>query len=184
MSTRNPRWWLTTSQDSNHTRNPSRARYSDRRRPETYARYSDRTRPDTYGATVSPRTPRWWLPTNHCRTRYSDRTRPEAYGATVSTQNPRWWLTTSQDSNHTRYSDRTRPEAYVTTVIARVPMRTLLQWSRVSRDVRCYIVDTKPDMVAHDISGFQSHSHPETRSLRSEERRVGKECRSRWSPYH
>ena len=25
---------------------------------------------------------------------------------------------------------------------------------------------------------------PLTRSLRSEERRVGKECRSRWSPYH
>ena len=24
----------------------------------------------------------------------------------------------------------------------------------------------------------------ETRILRSEERRVGKECRSRWSPYH
>ena len=24
----------------------------------------------------------------------------------------------------------------------------------------------------------------ETRRLRSEERRVGKECRSRWSPYH
>src|SRR2546427_4995273 len=25
---------------------------------------------------------------------------------------------------------------------------------------------------------------PETTSTRSEERRVGKECRSRWSPYH
>ena len=25
---------------------------------------------------------------------------------------------------------------------------------------------------------------PETVNLRSEERRVGKECRSRWSPYH
>ena len=27
-------------------------------------------------------------------------------------------------------------------------------------------------------------SFPEKRSIRSEERRVGKECRSRWSPYH
>ena len=26
--------------------------------------------------------------------------------------------------------------------------------------------------------------HPLTNELRSEERRVGKECRSRWSPYH
>ena len=25
---------------------------------------------------------------------------------------------------------------------------------------------------------------PDGKSLRSEERRVGKECRSRWSPYH
>ena len=25
---------------------------------------------------------------------------------------------------------------------------------------------------------------PESESFRSEERRVGKECRSRWSPYH
>ena len=25
---------------------------------------------------------------------------------------------------------------------------------------------------------------PHNRALRSEERRVGKECRSRWSPYH
>src|SRR2546429_8245814 len=28
------------------------------------------------------------------------------------------------------------------------------------------------------------HLDPENRARRSEERRVGKECRSRWSPYH
>ena len=28
------------------------------------------------------------------------------------------------------------------------------------------------------------HQTPPTGTLRSEERRVGKECRSRWSPYH
>ena len=33
--------------------------------------------------------------------------------------------------------------------------------------------------------GIDSHCHIEQRSsARSEERRVGKECRSRWSPYH
>ena len=26
--------------------------------------------------------------------------------------------------------------------------------------------------------------HEKTKGIRSEERRVGKECRSRWSPYH
>ena len=31
--------------------------------------------------------------------------------------------------------------------------------------------------------GLEAHLH-ECVSFRSEERRVGKECRSRWSPYH
>ena len=31
---------------------------------------------------------------------------------------------------------------------------------------------------------FKSGKHIISRSPRSEERRVGKECRSRWSPYH
>src|SRR3712207_6126064 len=30
----------------------------------------------------------------------------------------------------------------------------------------------------------RTHTSPFTRAFRSEERRVGKECRSRWSPYH
>ena len=33
----------------------------------------------------------------------------------------------------------------------------------------------------NDYDGIQ---HDYTRKHRSEERRVGKECRSRWSPYH
>ena len=37
-------------------------------------------------------------------------------------------------------------------------------------------------------TGYLNHSHMDfkdkSRPLRSEERRVGKECRSRWSPYH
>src|SRR2546429_8949896 len=45
----------------------------------------------------------------------------------------------------------------------------------------------------HDIPGMESESRigvelssfgSKTREERSEERRVGKECRSRWSPYH
>src|SRR5256885_12985331 len=34
------------------------------------------------------------------------------------------------------------------------------------------------------LSGGQMQRVALARSLRSEERRVGKECRSRWSPYH
>src|SRR2546426_10425896 len=35
-----------------------------------------------------------------------------------------------------------------------------------------------------DLDAALRRAHPEVHDLRSEERRVGKECRSRWSPYH
>ena len=35
----------------------------------------------------------------------------------------------------------------------------------------------------HDVAVF-AMDYPENIETRSEERRVGKECRSRWSPYH
>ena len=35
-----------------------------------------------------------------------------------------------------------------------------------------------------NIADYNSHQRTNYRVLRSEERRVGKECRSRWSPYH
>ena len=34
------------------------------------------------------------------------------------------------------------------------------------------------------ISGYRAPGNAAPRAHRSEERRVGKECRSRWSPYH
>ena len=47
---------------------------------------------------------------------------------------------------------------------------------------RYYIVDTAGSKKCKSVYG---HSYKEvTERLRSEERRVGKECRSRWSPYH
>ena len=43
-----------------------------------------------------------------------------------------------------------------------------------------------PHFYAHfdKISSFLERREYSFRKLRSEERRVGKECRSRWSPYH
>ena len=44
--------------------------------------------------------------------------------------------------------------------------------------------------INHDPEAIKMHkaNHPNTKhyceNVRSEERRVGKECRSRWSPYH
>src|SRR5690242_16470697 len=44
----------------------------------------------------------------------------------------------------------------------------------------------KPLYNSFDRAGIydQSERRPAVAELRSEERRVGKECRSRWSPYH
>ena len=36
----------------------------------------------------------------------------------------------------------------------------------------------------HTAIGVDNYSYASADNLRSEERRVGKECRSRWSPYH
>src|SRR5471030_3365135 len=40
------------------------------------------------------------------------------------------------------------------------------------------------DSVDHAPDGRLVHRHRDRPERRSEERRVGKECRSRWSPYH
>src|SRR3989449_4452977 len=51
-------------------------------------------------------------------------------------------------------------------------------------------LDRYPELSAHCVSGLGrwwpggAHIAVETATERSEERRVGKECRSRWSPYH
>ena len=37
---------------------------------------------------------------------------------------------------------------------------------------------------SQDPTGFNPEIFSSRRIVRSEERRVGKECRSRWSPYH
>ena len=50
--------------------------------------------------------------------------------------------------------------------------------------------DFAPDELRNNVRGWPqavqkaNHEVPTHRPNRSEERRVGKECRSRWSPYH
>ena len=39
-------------------------------------------------------------------------------------------------------------------------------------------------LIEHQIGKWIPHNERNLLLLRSEERRVGKECRSRWSPYH
>src|SRR2546425_13344869 len=46
------------------------------------------------------------------------------------------------------------------------------------------LVDELPERRARDGERRRAARGQERPDLRSEERRVGKECRSRWSPYH
>ena len=51
----------------------------------------------------------------------------------------------------------------------------------------CQLTDLKPHVLRYWESQFRFLNPAKNRSgnrVRSEERRVGKECRSRWSPYH
>ena len=73
--------------------------------------------------------------------------------------------------------------------------RSLLLWSTGSRCAGSAIVAHRPscstacgifpDQVSNPCPlHWQADSQPLRHQGRSEERRVGKECRSRWSPYH
>ena len=65
--------------------------------------------------------------------------------------------------------------------IGRTPIREALQ--RLARDGLVVIMPRRGIMVSEINLRLQLRLL-EVRRERSEERRVGKECRSRWSPYH
>jgi len=55
---------------------------------------------------------------------------------------------------------------------------------RITRYEETYVGRSRPGFQARARFGFRSDGKMTALDLRSEERRVGKECRSRWSPYH
>ena len=46
------------------------------------------------------------------------------------------------------------------------------------------LMDNARNKVAREVNNILIQTYWEIGLTRSEERRVGKECRSRWSPYH
>src|SRR2546427_5486393 len=70
-----------------------------------------------------------------------------------------------------------------------LPISFLLPPTQAQADyrVRIFTLDREMPFAGHPTLGschawLSQHGAP--RNARSEERRVGKECRSRWSPYH
>ena len=94
----------------------------------------------------------------------------------------------------------TMPQSVKAPFIGLVPIPSLLI-DRVDVDFQMEVTDTsnvknttnaevetkasaKHWFINAEISGKVTTARENTRMTRSEERRVGKECRSRWSPYH
>src|SRR2546430_14348499 len=94
-------------------------------------------------------------------------------------------------SCHGSRREGSRPEP--SSILSTVSLTTLLvmveratKWRMIFRDVEstCLQVVGLLTTTYRTCPRMSSTSSRETRCHRSEERRVGKECRSRWSPYH
>ena len=61
-------------------------------------------------------------------------------------------------------------------------------WLTLSHSLACdlHMWDEEAKRLSrrYKVLRYDTRGHGESSAPRSEERRVGKECRSRWSPYH
>src|SRR2546422_11500842 len=76
--------------------------------------------------------------------------------------------------DHTRPFWQSLSEAYTKQTGIKVDLQ-VVDWNSIDQQVTTMIQNNQPPDVLN-LNAFSSY--------RSEERRVGKECRSRWSPYH
>src|SRR2546422_10856635 len=93
-------------------------------------------------------------------------------------------LTTTQDYPRmlTTWHQRERRDGIVLKEIS-FPVPPPSQDDLAQRVERAITAKTKVIHVCH-ITNLTGQIFPIRKIVRSEERRVGKECRSRWSPYH
>ena len=69
-------------------------------------------------------------------------------------------------------------------ILACIGLLPLYVFAQSGITVRGSVSDTRKEPVIGAIVIVKGNVNQGTIVLRSEERRVGKECRSRWSPYH
>ena len=62
-------------------------------------------------------------------------------------------------------------------------VRTAHIWDKLPIDLRTRTIGLLAQLALNVVLA-RSHAESCEKEMRSEERRVGKECRSRWSPYH
>ena len=78
-----------------------------------------------------------------------------------------------------------RPEHWLYTIPLR--LRSLFRWAQANQELdeelRDHLERKAEEYVTQGMTQEEAHRRARL-DLRSEERRVGKECRSRWSPYH
>src|SRR3989449_11140030 len=86
-------------------------------------------------------------------------------------------------SRNSRISRRTLSFSLQTQAIGRKPLERAYSIERSSVTYTRGRINRRLPFCDCDTGGRDA-IRPLKRTLRSEERRVGKECRSRWSPYH
>ena len=69
--------------------------------------------------------------------------------------------------------------SYISDLLKNSDLKKDLLVFEMSSKKTIYLVSIKKDITTSDVEALGAKFHG-----RSEERRVGKECRSRWSPYH
>ena len=94
-------------------------------------------------------------------------------------------LTLAADARHARYSaSRTGDRVHVAAGLA-LPLGLSAHGDAVwARDLQAPTLASDTAQKTVDVSGAVRWERTRATLERSEERRVGKECRSRWSPYH
>mgnify|MGYP002526875065 CR=1 FL=1 len=75
------------------------------------------------------------------------------------------------------------PKVLISDSMSKVAQK-IFEKNKISVDVKTGLPEEEIIKIISEYDGMVVRSATKVTKNRSEERRVGKECRSRWSPYH